>query len=281
MNPGLSGDSVAIFDAFATENFEAVLRNLYSSVTVLGAIGAATARVDALRAEVRDGLIAAVHDIHVPFADFEPLRTGFRAALAGREAVFTLNYDLLVYWAIMSEPGGDGFVDAFWGRDLTFDRSDTEIRGKTTPVYHLHGGLHLERLPDGTAKKRSAAGAGLLASFGQPVQSGSTPLFVSEGTGHEKLRSILSSDYLTWCLESLEELEGPLEIFGVGFGPEDDHIADAINRAPTNPIAVSVYGPGTNDLVAERKRLKARFPHKSVRLFDSLSHPLGATGLEA
>ena len=57
--------------------------------------------------------------------------------------MFSTNYDLLVYWAIMCEEDPNDFRDFFWDPSLIFDSADVEVWGRPTVVHFLHGGVHL------------------------------------------------------------------------------------------------------------------------------------------
>jgi hypothetical protein len=87
------------------------------------------------------------------------------AALRQYAAVFTTNYDLLVYWAMMIDGAGTGFGDLFWNSSHTFDPFDTEVRDHKTIVYWLHGGLHLFTNTWGQAEKRAGGALNLLEAF--------------------------------------------------------------------------------------------------------------------
>jgi hypothetical protein len=81
-------------------------------------------------------------------------------ALRGYRSVYTSNYDLLLPWAVQHAP--QGFAELFDEQGF-FDVRRTRSEG--TRVMHLHGGLHLLKLPDGTTRQRSAESAELLDGF--------------------------------------------------------------------------------------------------------------------
>ncbi|MGS8556542.1 DUF4917 family protein, partial [Salmonella enterica subsp. enterica serovar Soahanina] len=80
-------------------------------------------------------------------------------------------------------------------------------------ILYLHGGLHLVRNLDGTARKLPTTDSTLLSSFAinNTIKTlDDVPLFVSEGKVEEKLKTIRSSDYLSFCYEQLLGHEGAL-----------------------------------------------------------------------
>ncbi len=110
--------------------------------------------------------------------------------MRGYRSVYTSNYDLLLPWAVQHAP--HGFAKLFDEQGF-FDVRRTRSDG--TRVLHLHGGLHLLKLPDGTTRQRSADHAELLDGFAVNIP-GEVPLFVNEDRSDEKLRAIRNSDYL-------------------------------------------------------------------------------------
>jgi hypothetical protein len=197
-NP-LSAQAISIFTAMNTTNFEQVLSALISAGMVNTILGLDTAPVDLTYHNIRQALIEAVHAIHIPWMDVpsETLQK-IRAALQEYKFVYSTNYDLLVYWAIMQD--STGFVDYFFGS--LFDASNTEIWSATnTRVLFLHGALHLSRTIEGTLKRASGSGGNILNTFGDPIPGdlNAIPLFISEGSSQNKLASIRSNDYLSFA----------------------------------------------------------------------------------
>lgn len=275
----LNADALSLFAEFETVNFEEILRHLQSSVRVARALGQSTRPFEESHDAVRDGLIEVVNSVHPSWDSFKEFRSLFRDAVLGYDAIFSLNYDLLLYWAIMSESDGEGFKDAFWNDSGRFDWSDSEFWDDDVRVHYVHGGLHLVRTMLGETRKRQGGSGNLLETFGPDLSTGTTPLFVSEGTSAAKQRFILGSDYLSWCLEQLTDIGGPLVVFGAELSDEDSHIVSAINRSRANPIATSVHVTSQTDEIAIHKLRSAQFPHKKVLVFDSSSHPLGSRNL--
>jgi len=216
----LSTEDRAIFEALETTNFEKTLAALRTTALVNDALGddpnAALDHYDAIRAS----LVAAVQAVHVPWiAVPDETLEHVKAELCKFDFVFTTNYDLILYWAAMSEAPGD-VPDYFWSRELScviFDPQNVDVWQKATKLLYLHGGLHLLHLADGrTAKRVAAPGSNLLEVFGEPSDDypGAVPLFVSEGTAEDKMAAIRRSEYLTFTLTEFSRFDGPLLVFG-------------------------------------------------------------------
>ncbi len=113
-----------------------------------------------------------------------------------------------------------------------------------TTVFYPHGNLALFRDRIEEERKISAKeNNDLLATILAGWQRGDcVPLFVSEGTTQQKVRSILGSNYLRTVLRSvIPSLKDSLVVYGWGFGEHDSHIINALSRSSIERIAVSVY----------------------------------------
>lgn len=269
-----------LFDALSTTNFEEVLNHLRTASLVCHQLGHESRDVDERYDSIRNALINAVHAHHVGWVDADAGNRllKVRNALLDYESVFTTNYDLLIYWAMMSTgtPPGDGFGDLFWNADHVFDPFDTDSFGNKTLVYWLHGGLHLHRSLGGQTEKWTNTNANLLAAFAANAR---VPLLVSEGTWEQKRRAIRRSDYLEHVYVTFADTKGPLVVFGQAFGNSDKHLVEAIGRDPARKIAYGIYATSQQSATLQRAQVESHFPHASVAFFDSTTHPLGDPAL--
>ena len=235
---------VNLFERLATHNFEVVLSALSVSATIVDALNYNTDFLIERSDSIRRALIAAVHHVHLPWVSFtEASKAGIANAFAEYEFVYSTNYDLLAYWAVMHSPRR--FKDFFWGEE--FDVTNTKIWGKCTKVLYLHGGLHLYRTPRGQTLKRSAEpNQNLLDLFGQPFRN-ATPLFVSEGSAEEKKASIDRSDYLSFALSQFSQDAFIVVILIVridaergegGLGGDERHAATLLVMPPDGVVAL-------------------------------------------
>lgn len=256
----------------ATTNFEEVLKVIYHALLVN------YWNVDAIKSlylNVRKSLIDAVNVAHVPYSGV-PLEL-VEKSLSGYKKIFTTNYDLIPYWSIMNK-SFVGYCDYFWNDDCEFDPSNTEIWGNETPIFYLHGAIHLRTTADGTTKKIRATGETSIKDIIGETQMDNIPLFISEGKSAIKLRRIRENDYLNFCYTKLMNVAGNMVVFGHGLDKEfDEHILSALKTSQLKSIAISVYSNMSKD---EKQlfvsKIKVFFAGTTIKLhfFESATHPL-------
>lgn len=275
----LTEADLRLFTEMDTQNFERVLAALKTASVVARALGLDSRPYDERYDSIQRSLVEAVHRKHIPWGSMlAASKTTTREELLRYEVVYSTNYDLLVYWAIMHE-AGDGFKDYFWAED--FKLADTDIYGKCTRVFYLHGGLHLYRTPAGaTLKRRAEAYQNLLDLFGTPMHDDAVPLFIAEGTSPDKLASIYRSDYLSFAYSQFLRHSGPLVVFGHALGDSDQHIVDAIRKADVKQLAVSMLPGNSENVISQKAALVERFPLTELTFFDATTHPLGKAELK-
>lgn len=268
-----------IFREMDTTNFELVLAGLVVSQIVCDALDIDSGKIKARYESIRRALLEAVAVVHIPWtADDSERYTTVREALRLYEFVYSTNYDLIVYWAVMAK-GGSGFKDYFWGD--SFNITNTDVwDDDVTKVLYMHGGIHLVRFPSGgTCKRRAGSVSNLLTSLAFLNADGGVPLFITEGASKDKLSSIYRSDYLAFAYQQFLKHEGPLVVFGHSLGESDQHLVDAMGKWGSRKIAISVY-PGDGDEIADfMTNLRQRLPRAELLFFDSRTHPLGADDL--
>jgi hypothetical protein len=201
-----------LFSDFDTQNFETVLEALWHAEKTLSALGRQIDAVTKLYEKVQSALFQAVRQVHVPWRRIDrPRLQHISDAMRSYRFVFTLNYDLLTYWAAMQRGANLAIRDFFWSDDNTFDISDATLAEDTTGLLYLHGGIHLwqDSKSGRTGKWTTKRGSGvtLLTSLEASVSSipSRRPLFVSEGTSAQKMAVIRRSDYLTYALQTLSD----------------------------------------------------------------------------
>jgi hypothetical protein len=270
-----------LFAELRTSNFEHVLEVLMHAELVLDALGRSAARATRLYRSVRDSLFETVRAVHVPWA-LVPTATlnQIARALNEHDRIFSTNYDLIPYWALM-ETSEVRIADFFWGDHNTFDPSETEVFSGYSALYFIHGGVHLWQSDrSGRTGKWTRNGGGLLQLAtlfsGHPDRR---PLFVSEGSARAKRRTIRRSDYLSFALESLRDDEENTVIFGAALGSQDDHIAAALRSGPRRRIAVALLPDRPEAILGRKGFFTERLSGHRVSFFDATSHPLGSTSL--
>lgn len=275
----LSQQEQGLFAALGTTNFEQVLSSLYTAKSINQILGFDIELIEKLYSDIQRALIDAVRATHIPWTTV-PVQVldVINSELLNYKYVFSTNYDILIYWAMMQK-NQRAFRDFFFSE--AFDLSNTEVWEKSTSVFFLHGGLHLYRLPTGqTLKRRAEPDKNLLDLFGQPYYEGATPLFISEGNYQEKLASIYKSDYLSFAYNKFSQHQDSLVIFGHSLSESDKHISNAINNWGPTRIAISMR-PDTKSNIRKRKaQILSQLPDAKLYFFDSTTHPLGANSLK-
>lgn len=261
-------DAETLFAQLETSDFEVVIERLRATDAIVRLYdpGSPVAKQAAKDAEVlRDVLANALASNHpdtigsITDSQYRSVRT----FLSNFECVYTLNYDLLLYWATMKDeddlevPKGDGFredpddPDATW---VTWDMAQSWSQ----EIHYIHGALHL--FDAGSRLKKLTwirTGIALVDQIRGQLAERSYPLVVTEGTSTDKKDKILHSAYLSKAFRSFSALGGghDLFIYGHSLAESDEHILDAIVRGKIRRIFVSVYGdPDT----AENKALIER-----------------------
>ena len=164
--------------------------------------------------------------------------------------------------------------DYFWGehdeRFKQFMGSDVQHE---MHFHYLHGALFLFKYPPDTCKlKRADDFKELKDMIGDVINEGTMPLFVSEGSSKEKLKTIERSDYLSFCLRKLKKSRNTLVVFGIFFSKNDAHIVNAITWSkPKREIAISIHigEKSKSDLTTEIERLTAKFKSHKISFYDS------------
>ncbi|MGH3608054.1 MAG: DUF4917 family protein [Pseudonocardiaceae bacterium] len=283
---GLSTADRELFARLDTRNFESVLSALRTTSLVNEALNLPTEVIRERYMSIRRALANAVRTVHIPWprvrdASLQVIRT----TLLSYEWVFSTNYDLLLYWAVMSGlPDPPDIKDFFWrrcadGEDqpwLCFVPSDVEVSGMVTKVVYLHGGLHLYELSPSQAAKRVAGARNLLDVFYELAEdhTAAIPLFVAEGHAIDKMKAIGESPYLSFAYDRLVAHRQPLVIFGHSLGSNDQHIVDAVDGH--HHLAISIRRMDEDRIRSEKARYMQMFPGANIAFFDAASHPLGS-----
>lgn len=247
----LPEDAQRLFEFFQTNDFELVLRIVWQASNVNRSLQIPDQRTHAAYVSLRDCLIQTVRDIHPEHDQVSAHLPSIYRFLKRFRTVISLNYDLVVYWAMTHGLDIDdqhAFKDCFVGGgafDDDWQRFRQPIRGdrSTTLVFYAHGSLVLCRNPVEQELKVHSRDAGLLEAILQLWKSERVvPLFVSEGTWQQKVASIQNSYYLsTVYREVLKSQRDTLVIYGWGFADQDIHLLQRMRDTGINRVAVSVF----------------------------------------
>jgi hypothetical protein len=257
-----------LFAKLDTPNFEAGMKALEDAALVESAYGnekhAAELKADS--SKLGKALVDAIRATHPEFQkDLAPVIPACIDFLSNFTKVFTLNYDLLLYWVIAgSKNFGDGFGLA--KRESGFMRPFTKDR--RCNVFNLHGALHLFRTAENEAEKRVEEGGGILDAIDKTIiETGRFPLYVAEGTSAAKVVQIRGNAYLRTCYAELAALGDVLFVYGNSASEQDDHIYDAIFRSKIGQVFYCFHKP-TGDL----QLADARLSHAQKRNGSSIDY---------
>jgi hypothetical protein len=204
---------------------------------------------------VREALITAVHKVHpgIQFDIPKAQRDACAAFLKNFQDIFTLNYDLLLYWVIVHAASKD-FRDGFGLGDEVAGFRQFSVGGDCN-TYYVHGALHLFLDEELGTQKRVVTTSTIIDEIATTIrQRQQLPLFVVEGAAVQKIARIRSVPYLNHCFDALASISGSLFVFGHSASDNDTHVYDAICRSKIKKAFIFVHEPATN-LASTRERL--------------------------
>lgn len=249
------------FDSLETTDFEIVMRALKEASRLVKVYAPGDAQLAKTLIEHSDALkkllaktISDNHPAH-PNEIKEEQYQHCRTFLNAFKDVYTLNYDLLLYWTLMHEELGDSLSndDGFRTPDSgeqEYVTWEVENSNKQT-VFYLHGALHLfdagAELQKYTWKNTQVR---LIKQIQNALEEDRYPLIVAEGTADGKRRQIKHSGYLTRGFRSFSNIGGNMIMYGVSCSKQDEHILKAIEKGSDNGITdlyVSIFGDPDSD----------------------------------
>ncbi len=277
----LSVDSKKLFNLLETKDFEVVIDALRKS-TALSKLYTTTDTVlskkfagDAKKLkEILATTVAKSHPDQLSAINKSEYKF-CRRFLANFRKIYTLNYDLLLYWVLMHEEGSEKIKCDDGFRDSEDDSAGFVVwnNGKShnQTIFYLHGALHLfdagTDLQKYTWKK---TGIRLIDQVRNALGMELFPLIVTEGTSGEKITRINHSGYLHKARRSFEEIGGSLFIHGHALADNDDHILLLVPESKINKVFVS-FTLDPEDASNEAKVLKLqRMVEKRKGILDSV-----------
>lgn len=286
----------ALFKALGTNDFEVVIHYLQNAATVVEVYRPSLVRLAArLRndaAAIKDALVTAIAKRHPdrPYNVTTSQYAACRDFLHRFDHIFTLNYDVLLYWALMQTEvdrlnlrPDDGFRHPEDEPDLPYVSWQ---QSQSATVHYLHGALHLfDRGAEITKYTWSKTDWPIVDQIRDALDDDRFPLFVSEGTSASKRERILHNAYLHKALRSFEACANPagnaIVIFGHSLADNDKHILRCISAGAAGHLLVGIYGdPSTpanqavvknaQKLVGDRERRRPKNP-LSITFYDAKS----------
>lgn len=258
-----------IFEALATRDFEVVIKALQDTSLVLPfydpEADALARKISGQAGILKQLLVKTIAGNHpnspneIDDEKYWACRKFLAHFLASNNSgnVYTLNYDLLLYWAVLHEdmPFSDPIDlrknDGF-GRDdyeaienFVIWQGESSAHGQN--IHYLHGALHLfDAGVDLHKYTWSQTGVRLMDQARDALDRGLFPLFVSEGNSDQKLTKIKHSGYLYHSFKSyskvMETKGATLFIYGHSLADNDVHVLNKIARGKVEDIYVSVHG---------------------------------------
>ncbi len=284
---GLSHAARNAFGALNTTDFEVVIRALRQAALLAEVYQEnnpelaqrLNADADGLR-ELLATTIAASHPDRPADISNEQY-AACREFLSNFKRIYTVNYDLLLYWALMQEEiepeieFDDGFREPEEGPTdyVTWDVQKTDKQN----IFYLHGGLHIfDAGPELQKFTWCNTGIALIEQIREALETNRFPLFVAEGSHGSKLDRIQHSGFLNRAYRSFAAIGGSLFVFGLSFGEADEHILRLLDNGKTRQAFVSLHGDpnseGNARIVHRAELMTTRRPAKrplAVEFFDA------------
>lgn len=254
---GVSEEAWQAFDRLGTTDFEEVMWSLANAAELVQTY--APNQDDLARqmtedsAGLRDVLITAIAKSHpdYPFEIDDKASASCKSFLSEFHHIFTVNYDLLLYWTLMRadiDPkvkSDDGFRTPEEGEALYVTWEPENVHRQN--VHYLHGALHLFDAGHELQKYTWInTGERLIDQIRAAMIDGKFPLFVAEGRSEQKLKKIRHSAYLSKAERSLNSIGNSLFTFGHSLASNDDHVIRAILHSKVDRLFVGVHGDPTS-----------------------------------
>lgn len=267
----------ALFNEIGTYDFEKVMKYLVAAETVLTVYAADQDMIDCIKEdqeELKSALIRVISATHPdrPNEVGNHQYSAVRAFLSGFKEVFTLNYDLLFYWARNMRL----LAPQNYRTDDGFRQHETWVgKGTSQNVHFLHGGLHIYDNGSDIKKHTFAEdGVSIIDKVRNNLEAGRFPSFVSEPTSEKKKSRIEHNPYLNFCFQRLADLSGVLFIYGHSMDENDKHIFDRIKQSSVRTVYVSIYGDEHSEANTATRGNAIRFldsPNIEVKFFQAES----------
>ena len=286
----LNQTSKNLFETLQTTDFELVMNKLRQAYIINEVLQLDTDNV-ALHTydNIRQSLIKTKKEIHVQYADAIFQIDNIRKFLEKFKTVISLNYDLLIYWAIMASNVRKPYkmkdcftnhIDGNLGFEYDIEKLREPYNGGPDPtlVFYPHGNLILASNENNDELKiRINNNTNLFDAIGEKWKQKYVPLFVSEGSSEQKLKAIRRSTYLNFVYENvLSHLEPTVIIYGWKLAEQEQHLIKKIfsNNKISN-VYISMYLGSNPEPIDEQKRIASMLKRENrtmnIKFFDAAS----------
>ena len=270
-----------VFKQFDTKDFEEVVKLLETSTKVLKTYGVLS-KADEKKIlddskSLKKYLVDVITNNHpdkiTEISDDEFFNSS--SFIKNFEKVYTLNYDLLLYWSciklqsfIQEEQIQDSILDISDGFYDPHEQTTNYVvfgnDGASQNIYFLHGGLHIfDKKSEIIKNTFSRTDKSLKEQTLENLNKDIYPIFVSEGTSEQKKAKIIHNAYLNHCYKSLSSIgtkNSSLVIFGTLLKRNDTHIRKAILKSKVENIYIGVSNEDEakefDDFIEQSSKLK-------------------------
>ena len=289
----LSPSAKKAFEALKTTDFESVMRALKQAANLIEVYAPTSPKLAKKLAadadQLRDVLARAIASSHPdrPNQITDGEFVACRAFFSHFDNYYTLNYDLLLYWAMMHNDVddlaltcNDGFHPPEDGPDdyVVWEVGDVGSQN----VFYMHGALHVFDAGSEIQKYTWCnTGIALVDQIRDALGENRYPIYVAEGSSKSKMTRVQHSAFLSRGYRSLPSVSGSLFIYGHSLASNDEHVLRLIEKGKVTAAYVSIYGDPKSK---ENQRIIARaeaFPEGreysrrrnklDVRFFDAAS----------
>lgn len=287
----------ALFQALGTQDFEIAIKHLEDARIVLSVyrpdLKDLLQQFEKDAGLIKDALVSAIAKRHPdrPYDIKAEQYAACRLFLQRFNHIFTLNYDVLLYWALMQDKvdeialrPDDGFRHPQGDPELPYV-SWQEAHSST--IHYLHGALHLfDHRTEIIKYTWSKTDKAIVDQIREALNQDKYPLFVAEGSSEGKIDRILHNAYLHKALRSFESCCLPANnstvIFGHSLAQNDQHILRCISSGSVANLLVGLYGnPNSqqnkdivaraDEIIALRKKIRGeKYPLK-ITFYDAQS----------
>ena len=241
------------------------------------------ARLEHDAAKIKDILVTTIASKHPdrPYHIEAERYQACRLFLANFKNIYTLNYDVLLYWALMQQEIDDLNLTPDDGFRHPEDDPDVPYvswqEANQSTVHYLHGALHLfDTGAEITKYTWSKTDIPIVDQIRQALDEDKFPLFVAEGTSQSKRERIMHSAYLHKALRSFEGVcrspGNAIFVFGHSLDDNDRHIFRYIERGGVKQMFVSLFGDRAS--VANKKIIQTALAMRDRRGARGARYPL-------
>ena len=298
-----------IFDRLKSHDFEAVMRHLTMTVETGQEYGLTESSVKDVQADIeglKQVLIQTICSNHpdkpddIDEASYKKCFAFLWNFLKRKQShIYTLNYDLLLYWCIArigltdekyAKSINDGFSNPTGESDAEYVAWQGEGQAFFSNIRYPHGALHIFNSGDEIKKITfNRTNERLIEQTRSALDAGLFPLFVSEGGSAEKIEKIKHNAYLYTCYQQFtadvrnfvkevgDDADTAVVIYGHSLNAFDDHFWSKLMNGRVRSVYVSVYkgleSEGGLAIQQNTQRLKKLMPRSYVnfKFFDAES----------